>query len=110
MVGRKKAEPGKGKPLLVSVSFRLPPRMKYAAELIARAQHRSVAGVVEWAIERALSDQMVDVGGKQVSLDEVARRTWSPIAEERVKKLSEVAPHLCTFEEEMLVRERKAEG
>jgi hypothetical protein len=40
----------------VSVGIRIDPRIKYGIDLAARIQKRTVTGVVEWAIERALAE------------------------------------------------------
>lgn len=97
MVGRKKSE--KSPPKLVSVSFRLEPRVKFAAEILARSQHRSLAGTVEWAISKALASQDVTTGFGTGTLQQLVDRVWSPDDLERVIYLGAHADHLLNHEE-----------
>lgn len=97
MAGRKKSE--KAPPKLVSVSFRLEPRTKFAAEILARSQHRSLAGTVEWAISKALASQEVTTGFGAGTLQQLVDRVWSPDDLERVIYLGAHAEHLLTHEE-----------
>lgn len=43
----------------VSVSLRINPRVKYGIDLAARIQKRTVTGVVEWAVDKALADVLM---------------------------------------------------
>ncbi len=97
MAGRKKSE--KAPPKLVSVSFRLEPRTKFAAEILARSQHRSLAGTVEWAISKALASQDVTTGFGTGTLQQLVDRVWSPDDLERVIYLGAHADHLLNHEE-----------
>lgn len=100
MAGRKKSE--KAPPKLVSVSFRLEPRTKFAAEILARAQHRSLAGTVEWAISKALASQEVSTGFGTGTLQQLVDKVWSPDDLERVIYLGAHAEHLLNHEESCL--------
>lgn len=97
MAGRKKSE--KAPPRLVSVSFRLDPRTKFAAEILARSQHRSLASTVEWAISKALASQDVSLGFGIRNLEQLVDLVWSPDDLERVLYLGVHAGHLLTHEE-----------
>lgn len=97
MAGRKKTE--KAPPKLVSVSFRLDPKIKFAAEILARSQHRSLASTVEWAISKALSAHEVTTGFGTGSLQQLVDKVWSPDDLERVIYLGAHAEHLLTHEE-----------
>lgn len=97
MAGRKKSE--KAPPRLVSVSFRLDPRTKFAAEILARSQHRSLASTVEWAISKALASQEVSLGFGMRNLEQLVELVWSPDDLERVLYLGIHAGHLLTHEE-----------
>jgi len=99
----------------VSVSLRIDPRIKYGIDLAARVQKRTVTGVVEWAVERALSDVKLPVDfmvegdqGKpelpepQSVLDAVKERLWSPDEATRLMRLAFECPSLLTFEEGLI--------
>lgn len=99
----------------VSVSLRIDPRIKYGIDLAARVQKRTVTGVVEWAVERALSDVKMPVDftvvgrqGKPVLpepqsvLDAVIERLWSPDEATRLMRLAFECPSLLTFEEGLI--------
>lgn len=44
----------------ISVSLRIDPKTKYLIDLLARDQKRTITGVIEWAIERAASQEQFD--------------------------------------------------
>jgi hypothetical protein len=77
-----------------SLTVRLSPRVKFGLELLARKQHRTLAGVVEWAIDMGMSDPDNGIP----DLDEL----WSPLAGERLKNLKDAHPNLLSYEEELL--------
>lgn len=97
MAGRKKSE--KAPPKLVSVSFRLDPKTKFSAEILARSQHRSLAGTVEWAISKALASQDLTTGFGVGTLQQLVDKVWSPDDLERVIYLGAHAEHLLTHDE-----------
>lgn len=99
----------------VSVSLRIDPRIKYGIDLAARIQKRTVTGVVEWAVERALADVKMPIDfmveghhGKpelpapQSVFDAVTDRLWSPDEATRVIRLAFEYPSLLTFEEGLI--------
>lgn len=98
----------------VSVSLRVDPAIKYAIDIAARIQKRTVTGVVEWSVEKSLAtvlmprDFMVE-GNKSPELpesesviDAVKDRLWSPDDAIRLVRLAFEFPSLLTFEESLL--------
>lgn len=99
----------------VSVSLRVDPAIKYAIDIAARIQKRTVTGVVEWSVEKALSDvkmpvdfMVLDESYKpqmpkpQNVMDAVRERLWSPDEATRVVRLAFECPSLLTFEEGLI--------
>lgn len=76
-------------------TIRLTPKLMYGLELLARKQHRTLNGVVQWAIERVLQY-------KKEGID--YQNLWSADQAERIKILQKHAPHLLTYEEELFLR------
>jgi len=76
------------------LSVRIEPEMRWALELLAREQFRSVTGVVQSAV-KAYASEMV----------KVARDSYHPDAGEQAKRLADLAPHLLTFDEREFVRD-----
>ncbi|PZQ37142.1 hypothetical protein [Pseudomonas ceruminis] len=99
----------------VSVSLRVDPAIKYAIDIAARIQKRTVTGVVEWSVEQALSDVKMPVDfmvlndqhkpempDPQSVMDAVKERLWSPDEAIRVVRLAFEYPSLLTFEEGLI--------
>jgi hypothetical protein len=99
------------------ITFRLTPKYRFALELMARRQHRSVTGVVEWAIDQAL--QIDGIGhppskpevlcldnGAKVDIEKfklsLLDRLWSPIEAKRLVNFGRYAPNLMSFEEKLI--------
>ena len=84
-----------------AVSVRVDPVVKYALDLMSRAQRRSVSSVIEWAIVEAskktspgeLFDMEID------SVKGLADKTYSPNELERIVRLGMLAPDLLDFDE-----------
>jgi len=74
-----------------TLTFRVSPRMKHLMDIMSRRQRRSLTAISECAIE------------KMATLEElqIAESTWSTDGRERTLNLYRVAPHLCTFDEEV---------
>lgn len=95
----------------VSVSLRVDPAIKYAIDIAARVQKRTVTGVVEWSVEKALAEVMMPAdflveGSKGPVLPEpvsvmaaVKERLWSPDESIRLVTLAFQYPSLLTFDE-----------
>lgn len=99
------------------ITFRLTPKYRFALELMARRQHRSVTGVVEWAIDQAL--QIDGIGhppskpevlcldnGAKVDIEKftlsLLDRLWSPNEAKRLVNFGKYAPNLMSFEEKLI--------
>lgn len=105
-----------------TITVRLSPKMKFGLELLARKQHRTISGVVEWAIARALeSDELGQAKTETTASQSIKgpdgegvpftitympllERLWAPHESERILNLSKHAPNLLSFEEEVILR------
>ena len=86
---------------LTPVSFRLDPKVKFAAEILARYQRRSLASTVEWALLRSL-EGTVQVGveeGASLTLNELVNISWSEDEFIRAVNIAFLVPHMATHEE-----------
>ncbi|WP_312936823.1 hypothetical protein [Stutzerimonas nitrititolerans] len=86
---------------LAPVSFRLDPKVKFAAEIMARHQRRSLASTVEWALLRSMEGS-VQVGtgdGASITLNELVNTTWNEDDFIRSVNVAFIVPHLATHEE-----------
>ncbi len=86
---------------LAPVSFRLDPKIKFAAEIMARHQRRSLASTVEWALLRSMegSVQVGAASGDAITLNELVNSTWNEDEFIRSIKVAFTVPHLATHEE-----------
>jgi hypothetical protein len=85
------------------VSIRLNPRLKFGADLAARAQHNSLSGFAEWAIAKALREVTTpDKAGNDCSIEDVTNRTYSIYRADRLLLLADY-PSLLTYEEEAML-------
>jgi len=95
-----------------TLTVRLTPKIKYGLELQARKQHRTLAGVVEWAIERGLNDE-VDGLTKKITVESdsgnvegrnynLLEYVWDPNEAKRLCLLGTFAPELMTYEEQKI--------
>lgn len=82
-----------------TLTLRLDPKMKFAIELLARDQKRTLAGVIEWAVQKALNGQEVTTGTGKGTLQQLVDRVWSPDDLERIIYLGAYAEHLLNHEE-----------
>lgn len=87
----------------VSVSLRIDPKVKYAIDLLAREQNRTITGVVEWAVMQAVRAHRVDglIGEDPdgLNLNGFLEMVWSPIESHRIVSLGVNRRSLLTFEE-----------
>ncbi|MCF6753197.1 hypothetical protein L3X16_11160 [Pseudomonas stutzeri] len=97
-MSKKEAQPKKTETL----TLRLDPKMKFAIELLARDQKRTLAGAIEWAVQKALASQQVTTGADVGNLQMLVDRVWSPDDLERVLYLGIFTEHLLSFEEQCL--------
>ncbi|WP_443690687.1 hypothetical protein [Pseudomonas sp.] len=92
--------PKKSEQPSVNVSLRIDPKIKFAIELLAREQKRSITGVIEWAVMQALQGQIVRTpSGNEITMLELMDLTWSPDEAERVTMLGIFSPHTLNHEE-----------
>ena len=82
-----------------TLTLRLDPKSKFAIELLARDQKRTLAGVIEWAVQKALNDQIITTGYDEGSLKQLVEQVWSVDELERVIRLGAFAEHLLSHEE-----------
>ena len=83
---------------LAQLTIRLPPKLKYGLELLARAQHRSISQAVEWALQVGLNS--FEVGFAKEPLGVVVDDAWSQDTEAgRLLEIFRRAPQLLEFEQ-----------
>lgn len=83
-----------------TLTLRLDPKTKFAIELLAREQKRTLAGVIEWSVEKALAGQEVVTGSEKGNLRQLVDKVWSPDELERTIGLGIHAEHSLSFEEQ----------
>src|SRR5258708_7857007 len=89
-------------PRSANVAVRLDMKLKYSAELAARAQNRSLSSFLEWAVAQAGDSVQVRMVGKTIG--DVVAETWSPEPADRLLNLALKYPHLLSFEQELILR------
>ncbi len=85
-----------------TLTLRLDPKTKYAIELLARDQKRTLAGAIEWAVQKAMSSQEVGASLGVCSFQELVDQTWTPDELQRVMNLGANAEHLLSHDESCL--------
>jgi hypothetical protein len=84
-----------------TVTVRLDPKLKFAAELAARRHRRTLSSFIEWAVEEA--SEKVVVGLKENETAKyVMADVWSVNEVDRFFKFAQKYPHLLTHDEEVL--------
>ncbi len=81
------------------VTVRFDPKLKFAAELAARKQRRTISSFIEWAVEEAVTRVKVD---EDVTINTVMNQVWDVEDADRFVKLALKFPELLTYEEERL--------
>ena len=85
------------------VTVRLDPKLRFAAELAARKQRRTLSSFVEWAIEEAVNNvQVTNSSNKAGSVNDAMKVAWDVEEADRLAKLALNFPELLTFDEERL--------
>lgn len=86
------------------LSVRLDPRLKYLAELGARANHQTLSGFVEKAVEAALLQVHLDHRGgvRPLLTADLEHQLWDLGEEERLVRLALHYPHLLALEEQKM--------
>jgi hypothetical protein len=83
------------------VTVRFDPKLKFAAELAARKQRRTLSSFIEWAVEEAISRFHINDGK---TMSEAINHVWDIEEADRFLKLALYYPELLSFEEERLWR------
>lgn len=105
------ARPKKAEQTTINVSLRIDPKIRYAIDLLAREQKRSITGVIEWSVLQALKAQEVtSPAGNTLSLYELMDLTWSPDEAERITALGVFSPHTLNHEESCIWSLIKSSG
>lgn len=85
------------------VAVRLDPKIKFAVDLAAKKQRRSVSSFIEWAIETTLDElEIASINNEMVKTREVLKQTWDVEESDRFVKLACLFPELLNFQEELL--------
>jgi hypothetical protein len=78
-----------------TLAVRLSPQTKFALELMARKQHRTLTLVVEWALQEVILNPNQGLG-------ELYHKVWDPLEPDRFIKMALHCPELLTYEEQLL--------
>ena len=87
------------------VTVRLDPKLKFAAELAARKQRRTISSFIEWAIEKAVTEEVVQIiglNGEGYTALDAMTKVWDVEEADRFIKFAEQFPELLNFAEEHL--------
>ncbi len=84
-----------------TIGFRLEPKLRFAAELAARKQRRSLSSFIEWAVDEAMDSVVLD-SDSQVTVRQALKDVWDPDEADRFVKLAAKYPELLNHEEERL--------
>lgn len=105
------ARPRKNEQPTVNVSLRIDPKVRFAIELLAREQKRTITGVVEWSVMQALNGQkVVTPAGNEMTFLDLMDIVWSPDEAERVTLLGMFAPHILDHDESCIWNVIKSSG
>ena len=106
MIGVKRSKKMDG-PRTEVFAMRLDPKLKYLAEIAARKQRRSLANFIEWTIEQALGQVILEGGGFDVeglTVAHMSAKLWALDESDRLVQLAELYPDLLTYEEQLIWR------
>lgn len=98
-----RAKGAKSAPRTELVTVRFDPETKYLMDLAARAQHRSLANFVEWAVEESFRSVAVYANretGDTTTVADVRGQLWDPIEPDRLCILGSMFPHLLSHDEQ----------
>jgi hypothetical protein len=102
MVAKKKGAGGKLSRSEI-ITVRLDPKLRFAAELAARKQRRTLSSFVEWAIEEAVRNSTVSmIDDTTGTVWQAMMQVWDVEEADRLVKLAINFPELLTFDEERL--------
>lgn len=85
-----------------TVQVRLDPKLRFAAELAAAKERRTLSSFVEWAVERAVREVSVTKDEKDVPLSAafIAQEVWDPNEVDCFCTLAMSYPELLTHDEQ----------
>jgi hypothetical protein len=107
----------KGQAKSTTLNFRVDEKTKFALEVMARRQHRTISTVVEWAIELALNadglgriptkPEILNLeDGREIEVTELGLslldKLWAPHPWQRLQRFAKFAPNLMSFEENLM--------
>jgi len=84
-----------------TIGFRLEPKLRFAAEIAARRQRRSLSSFIEWAVDEAMENVVLD-SESQVTVRQALKDIWDPDEADRFVRLAAKYPELLNHEEERL--------
>ena len=87
------------------VTVRLDPKLKFAAELAARKQRRTISSFIEWAVEQAIGHIEISAGDMNNpgdTINDALVLTWDVEEADRLAKLAIHYPQLLSYEEEQI--------
>ena len=86
------------------VTVRLDPKLKFAAELAARKQRRTISSFIEWAVEQAIEQIVISKydNHPDTTVSNVLDQVWDVEEADRVVKLATHYPQLLSYDEERL--------
>ncbi len=88
-----------------TVSVRLDPKLRFAAELAARKHRRTLSSFIEWAVEEATQRVPLSIPDHQGETDyayDAIEKVWDVDEADRFAKFALEFPFLLTHEEEVL--------
>jgi hypothetical protein len=86
----------------LTVTVRMDPKLKFAAELAARKQRRTLSSFIEWAIDEATKSTHMISQNDPTTADDIAQRIWHPNEWNRLVHLGLNYYQFLTFEEERM--------
>lgn len=86
-----------------TVTVRFDPKLKYLADLAARKQRRTVSSFIEWAVDEALNQIVMEEDlNHQTTLSDIRNELWDIDEAERFGRLAIRYPELLTHDEQVL--------
>jgi hypothetical protein len=85
-----------------TVQVRLDPKLRFAADLAAAKERRTLSSFIEWAVERAVQNVSVTINkeGNPVSAATVIDKVWDADTSDRFVNLAWHYPELLTHDEQ----------
>ena len=85
-----------------TVSVRLDPKLKHAADMAARYQRRTLSSLIEWAVEDSLARlEIKDSSNNNVNFMNVSEKTSDMNDSEKLVRIAIFFPSLLTYDELM---------